>query len=151
MPVACITCCLLSAALPPLLLLALLCCRCCRDFTTAAIPWGEPDLSIVQGLLPAAGGTDGASNVLSISFDKMTYPVTVEGLHTVRAANPLPCTALHGDRPWCSAQRVSVHVAHWKLCAGRQEKKLAGAALAWPLHAAPAWISQPLRCCCFLE
>jgi hypothetical protein len=79
---------LLSAALPPPLLLALLCCRCCRDFTTAAIPWGEPDLSIVQGLLPAAGGTDGASNVLSISFDKMTYPVTVEGLHTVRAANP---------------------------------------------------------------
>ena len=54
----------------------------CSDYTTAAIPWGEPDLSQVQAMLPS--GAEGSSNVLSVSFDRMTYPVTVDGIHTVR-------------------------------------------------------------------
>jgi hypothetical protein len=60
--------------------------RCCRDFTNAALPAGEPDMRMIEGLLPAAGGTDGPSNVLSVSFDSMTYPVTVDGVHTVGTA-----------------------------------------------------------------
>ncbi|EFN51690.1 hypothetical protein CHLNCDRAFT_139935 [Chlorella variabilis] len=56
---------------------------CTRDYTNAAIPWGEPDLSMIQAMLPSSGGTDGPSNVLSVSFDQMTYPVTVDGVHTI--------------------------------------------------------------------
>lgn len=33
-------------------------------------------------MLPSA--MDGSSNVLSVNFEQMTYPVTVDGIHTVR-------------------------------------------------------------------
>jgi hypothetical protein len=63
---------------------------CCRDFMNAALPWGDPDWNYISALLPV--GPEGASNVLSVSFDSMTYPVTVDGIHTVRACCA-PCCA----------------------------------------------------------
>lgn len=55
----------------------------CRDFTNAALPWGEPDWPMIQALLPASSSDGAPSNVLSVSFDKMTYPASVDGIHTV--------------------------------------------------------------------
>lgn len=37
---------------------------------------------MIQGLMPA-GGLEGPSNVLSVSFDNQTYPVKLDGIHTV--------------------------------------------------------------------
>ncbi|KAI7839724.1 hypothetical protein COHA_006528 [Chlorella ohadii] len=54
---------------------------CTRDFMNAALPWGDPDWNYISALLPV--GPEGASNVLSVSFDSMTYPVTVDGIHTI--------------------------------------------------------------------
>ena len=51
------------------------------DFTSSALPWGEPDWAMINALLPASA--DGPSPVLSVTFDSMTYPVTVDGIHTV--------------------------------------------------------------------
>ena len=36
---------------------------------------------MINALLPASA--DGPSPVLSVTFDSMTYPVTVDGIHTV--------------------------------------------------------------------
>ncbi len=58
----------------------------------AALPWGDPDWNYISALLPV--GPEGASNVLSVSFDSMTYPVTVDGIHTV--SPPGPCCACCG-------------------------------------------------------
>lgn len=55
---------------------------CCRDFTNPVLPWGDPEWPMINALLPSSG-SDGGGNVLTINFDNMTYPVTVDGLHTV--------------------------------------------------------------------
>ncbi|KAL4434387.1 hypothetical protein ABPG75_000828 [Micractinium tetrahymenae] len=55
---------------------------CTRDFTNPALPWGDPEWPMINALLPS-GGADGGGNVLTINFDNMTYPVTVDGLHTI--------------------------------------------------------------------
>ncbi|KAL4428583.1 hypothetical protein ABPG77_008895 [Micractinium sp. CCAP 211/92] len=55
---------------------------CTRDFTNPALPWGDPEWPMVNALLPSSG-PDGGGNVLTINFDNMTYPVTVDGLHTI--------------------------------------------------------------------
>ncbi|PSC75810.1 polypyrimidine tract-binding-like protein 1 isoform X1 [Micractinium conductrix] len=54
-----------------------------RDFTDASVPWGEVDWPAVQSLLPVKSDSSGHSNVLSVEFDNMTYPVTLDGIHTI--------------------------------------------------------------------
>ena len=104
-----------------------LCCaaasrRCCRDYTNAAIPWGEPDWPMIHAMLPS--GPEGASNVLSVSFDHMTYPVTVDGIHTVRGTrtpsptvpkprHPTCCVAA----PCCTARAAAELARHREGCA----------------------------------
>ena len=53
-----------------------------RDFEGSALPWGEPDLAYLSALLPGEGPS-APTNVLTVSFDKMTYPIALDGLHTV--------------------------------------------------------------------
>ena len=53
-----------------------------RDFGQGALQWGEPDLNFLASLLPG-DGPSAPTNVLTVSFDQMTYPVALEGLHTV--------------------------------------------------------------------
>lgn len=67
------------------LLLWLLYSLCCRDFTNPVLPWGDPEWPMINALLPS--GPDGGGNVLTINFDNMTYPVNVDGLHTVSSLN----------------------------------------------------------------
>ncbi|KFM23124.1 Polypyrimidine tract-binding protein-like protein 1 [Auxenochlorella protothecoides] len=53
-----------------------------RDFTRPELAWGEPNRAYISSLVPAADA-GGATRVLSITFDQATYPVTLEGLHTI--------------------------------------------------------------------
>lgn len=75
------------------------CCRCplplrrCSDYANGTLPWGEPDWGMLQSLLQGAAAAEvPPSNVLAVAFDNATYPVTLDGLHTVRKAcvRPLP-------------------------------------------------------------
>lgn len=79
----------------------------CRDFMNAALPWGDPDWNYISALLPV--GPEGASNVLSVSFDSMTYPVTVDGIHTVSCCAALCAghAAVHAVGVLCSAVKRS--------------------------------------------
>ena len=79
----------------------------CRDFMNAALPWGDPDWNYISALLPV--GPEGASNVLSVSFDSMTYPVTVDGIHTVSCCAALCAghAAVHAVVVLCSAVKRS--------------------------------------------
>jgi polypyrimidine tract-binding protein 2 len=53
-----------------------------RDFTAPQLPWGPPDPTLLAALLPSSGA-NAPSNVVSVTFDNMTYPVDLDGLHTV--------------------------------------------------------------------
>lgn len=78
-----------AAACPPAcrLILVLPAVSAHRDFTDASVPWGEVDWPAVQSLLPVKSDSSGHSNVLSVEFDNMTYPVTLDGIHTVSVAS----------------------------------------------------------------
>lgn len=51
-----------------------------RDFMDPSLPWGDPDPSLITLLMPQG---EGVSPVLSINFERATYPVTLDAVHTI--------------------------------------------------------------------
>ena len=80
-------CCLLAADAAVLLLVSASWRSLCSDYANGALPWGEPDWAMLQqlaaGALAPAVAEGPISNVLAVAFDNATYPVSLDGLHTV--------------------------------------------------------------------
>ncbi|GAB4815695.1 hypothetical protein N2152v2_002741 [Parachlorella kessleri] len=49
------------------------------DFSNPSLPWGDVDANLVASLVPLGE----VSNVITINFDSATYPVTLDGVHTI--------------------------------------------------------------------